>query len=278
MTTNFEESRGILRPRAGAEKFQLSRRMPTQDLRFFIDRYWIVRWDLRSQEPYVQDVLPYPCVHAVFEQNASRVYGVDTGRFSRLLEGKGIVFAIKFRPGAFYAFVKIPVSRFTNRTISFFEAFNVQSDELEDALLAQGDEGEMVVTAEQFLRKRLPGQDENITLVNQIIDTIVAQQTITKVDNLVEQLSINKRTLQRLFQQYVGVSPKWVIQRYRLHEVAEQLNSGAAIDWTELAVDLGYFDQAHLIKDFKMLVGKTPTEYVKQIGQDLSRPTPTRRV
>jgi len=94
----------------------------------------------------------------------------------------------------------------------------------------------------------------------------------------VEQLNINKRALQRLFQQYVGVPPKWAIQRYRLQEVAGKLNSGVVIDWAKLAVDLGYFDQAHLIKDFKMLVGKTPTEYVKQIGRELSRPTPTRRV
>jgi len=278
MHANIEESRGILRPRAGAEKFQLSRHMPTQDLRFFIERYWIVRWDLRGQEPFVQETLPYPCVHAVLEQNASRIYGVETGRFSRLLEGKGMVFGIKFRPAAFHSFTKIPVSRLTNRTISFFEAFGVHCDVLEETLLAQEDEGEMVVIAEQFLCERQPEQDENIMLVNQVIDAIIAQQTITRVDDIVERLSISKRTLQRLFQQYVGVPPKWVIQRYRLHEVAEQLNSGAEINWTKLVVDLGYFDQAHLIKDFKMLVGKTPAEYAKQIGQDLSRPILTRRV
>ncbi len=278
MYANTEESRGILRPRAGAEKFQLSRHMPTQDLRFFIERYWIVRWDLRGQEPFLQETLPYPCVHAVLEQNASRVYGVETGRFSRLLEGKGMVFGIKFRPGAFHSFTKTPVSRLTNRTISFFEAFGVHYNVLEETLLAQEDEGEMVDIAEQFLCERQPEQDENIMLVNQVIDAIIVQQTITRVDDIVGQLNINKRSLQRLFQQYVGVTPKWVIQRYRLHQVAEQLNSGVAIDWAKLALDLGYFDQAHLIKDFKMLVGKTPMEYAKQIGQDLSLPTFPRRV
>ena len=55
---------------------------------------------------------------------------------------------------------------------------------------------------------------------------------------------IGKRHLQRLFNRYVGVSPKWVIQRYRLHEVLEQIKRDETVDWAELAQDLGYFDQA----------------------------------
>jgi AraC-like DNA-binding protein len=75
---------------------------------------------------------------------------------------------------------------------------------------------------------------------------------------------MGKRTLQRLFSQYVGVSPKWVIKRYRLHEAADQLGAGEVVDWAKLAVDLGYFDQAHFIKDFKTIVGQTPAEYAKR--------------
>jgi len=73
--------------------------------------------------------------------------------------------------------------------------------------------------------------------------------------------------LQRLFSQYVGVSPKWVIQRYRLHEVAERLADDKAVDCTEMALDLVYFDQAHFIKDFKAIVGWTPAEYAKRVAE-----------
>jgi AraC-like DNA-binding protein len=71
------------------------------------------------------------------------------------------------------------------------------------------------------------------------------------------------RGVQRLFSQYVGVSPKWVIRRYRLHELLERIHSGQALDWAQLALDLGYFDQAHLINDFKTITGYTPTEYTR---------------
>jgi AraC-like DNA-binding protein len=59
----------------------------------------------------------------------------------------------------------------------------------------------------------------------------------------------------------VGVSPKWIIRRYRLHEAADRLANGGAADLAELAAALGYYDQAHLTRDFTALVGKSPAEY-----------------
>ncbi len=266
MKSTIGKPRGILNLKAGEKKFQLSRHLPAQDLRFFVEHYWIVSWDLRGQEPYVQETLPYPCIHLVIEKDQSRVYGVETGKFARLLENKGRVFGIKFKPGAFYPFVKSPVSQFTNASISFWDAFGVDSKALEEALLSREDEGEMIELAEKFLRERLPEQDKNVGIINEIVDCIIAHREITKVDDVVSWLNINKRTLQRLFRQYVGVSPKWVIKRYRLHEVAERLVDGEALDWPRMVLELGYSDQAHFIKDFKAIVGRTPAEYAKQFG------------
>jgi AraC-like DNA-binding protein len=74
---------------------------------------------------------------------------------------------------------------------------------------------------------------------------------------------LTTRTLQRLFATYVGVSPKWVIQRYRLHEAAEQLAADPSINQASLAAELGYSDQAHFVRDFKRIVGMTPAAYAK---------------
>ena len=162
--------------------------------------------------------------------------------------------------------MKSPVSQFTNASISFRDAFGIDSKALEEALLSREDEGEMITLAENFLRERLPEQDKHVRFINEIVDCIIAHREITKVDDVVSQLNLNKRTLQRLFRQYVGVSPKWVIKRYRLHEVAERLAEGEVVDWPGMVVELGYSDQAHFIKDFKTIVGSTPAEYAKQIG------------
>src|SRR6266700_5176621 len=109
----------------------------------------------------VQETLPHPSVHLVIEKDQSKVYGVVTRKFARLLENKGRAFGIKFKPGAFYPFVKSPVSRFTNATISFWDAFGLDGQALEEAILSQEDEGELIALAEKFLRERLPEQDKN---------------------------------------------------------------------------------------------------------------------
>jgi len=81
----------------------------------------------------------------------------------------------------------------------------------------------------------------------------------------VEEHAIAARQLQRLFREYVGVTPKWVIQRYRLIEAAERLATGVTEDFAGLALDLGYADQAHFIRDFKKLVGRPPAGYARSV-------------
>lgn len=259
------EARGILHPQIAEKVFRMTRYQPSDDLAFFVLRYWIVRWDLRGQPPHVQDTLDYPCINLVFERGHTAVFGAETGRSSKLLEGKGQAFGVKFRPGGFYPFVKTPLSRFTNQAVSLMDALGVDHAPLEDALSESDDDAAMVKGVEDLLRQFQPQPDVTITLINQIMDCIVDDRTITRVDDLVRQIGINKRTLQRLFNEYVGVSPKWTIQRYRLHEAAETLaaSAGDAVDWSKLALELGYFDQSHFIKDFKAIIGQTPAEYVK---------------
>jgi AraC-like DNA-binding protein len=261
-------NRGILNPKVGEQKFQISRHLPSQDLAFFVQRYWFVWWDLTGQEPYVQEVIQYPCVNLVFEKDKSGIFGVARRRSSHLLEGKGKAFAVKFNPGAFYPFVKTPISRLTDTCASLEDVFGVESATLENAILSKQNVQDMIDLAQNFLRERLPEQDNNVVLINRIMDCIIADRTITKVDDLVNRLGINKRRLQRLFSQYVGVSPKWVIQRFRLHEAAEQLGDGNGLDLTKMALDLGYFDQAHFIKDFKTMIGRTPAEYASSVNHD----------
>jgi AraC-like DNA-binding protein len=98
-----------------------------------------------------------------------------------------------------------------------------------------------------------------------MVATLIAEREILKVEHLASRFDMSKRTLQRLFNRYVGVNPKGVIQRYRLHEVAEKIEQGDVIDWLKLSLDMGYYDQAHFIKDFKTMLGRSPEEYARAI-------------
>ncbi len=211
----------------------------------------------------MSQTLPYPCVNLVFERGKSAIFGVATGKFDRLLEGEGQVFGIKFKPGGFYPFIQSSVADFTNGEIPLEAVFGQAACTLEDCILSQPSHEKMIEVFEDFMRQHLPEPDEQVTLINQLIDRIIADHKITHVDDILPYTCISKRSMQRLFQHYVGVSPKWVIKRYRLHEAAERLAESEVLDWAKLAVSLGYFDQAHFIKDFKTIVGLTPLEYAK---------------
>ena len=102
--------------------------------------------------------------------------------------------------------------------------------------------------------------------VGDLVARIAANPGLCSVQALAEEAGVAVRTLQRLFGQYVGVAPKWVINRYRLHEAVERLQSGRNVAWAELALALGYFDQAHFIRDFTQLVGRSPGEYARREG------------
>lgn len=256
---------GILNPQAGERNFRLARYLPSSDLAPFIEHYWAVSWDLRGRPPYTSENIPHPSIHLVIEPRKAEVVGVMRHKFVRVLKDKGQVFGIKFRPGAFYLFVQSPVSRLTDTTHPLSSFFGPRGRALIKSLRATTDAEEQIEAAEDFLRTLAPQPDSTTLLLNQIIDRIIAGREILKVEDLVRKFNLSARSLQRLFSLRVGVSPKWVIRRYRLHDAADQLSAGRVVNWPKLAVDLGYFDQAHFIKDFKALVGLSPAEYARQV-------------
>ena len=121
--------------------------------------------------------------------------------------------------------------------------------------------------AAEFLRRQNAPADENVVLLNAMMADIVADRAITRVADVVERYALSERRLQRLFSEYVGIGPKWVIQRYRLIEAVERLTEGAELDSAALAQELGYFDQAHFIRDFRGIVGRPPADYARSVRQ-----------
>ena len=93
-------------------------------------------------------------------------------------------------------------------------------------------------------------------------------EAIARVSELAARAGVTARKLQRVFHSYVGVSPGWVIRRFRVQEAAERVARREVVDWSALASELGYFDQAHFIHDFKAQVGRTPGEYAAWCAAD----------
>ncbi len=258
--------KGVLRRSKGLEKFGGGRFHPPEALAPFVEHFWTTHWDLRGEPAYAQDVLPHPSVNLVLEPGCSEVVGVMTGKFTRRLEGLGRVFCAMFWPGAFSAFYPGPLSELTDRRIPLAELLPIDTPALERQIFVEArDDAARVDALVRALLQSRPVLDPAAVQARDIVRTIIEQPDILRVDDIASQVGLRVRTLQRLFARYVGVSPKWVIQRKRLHEAAERLAAPAPPDLAGLAAELGYADQAHFVRDFRNLVGVAPGSYTREL-------------
>jgi AraC-like DNA-binding protein len=262
------KARGILKRSLPAGTLQHSRRGPASEVAPWITHYWMINWDLGGCEAQVVESLPHPNIHLIFEKGTSVVSGVQTCKFSRVLEGQARVFGVKFRAGGFRPFLDRPVSKLADRIVPASRVFGKDLEPLETILLSSGKDDDKVQAADDFFRAHAPRPDPRVEMASHLVERILREPEIKTVDDLANRAGMGKRRLQRIFNEYVGASPKWVIRRYRLHELVEKVNSGSQLDWSQVALELGYFDQAHLINDFKSIVGYSPAEYQKLIPRN----------
>jgi AraC-like DNA-binding protein len=234
---------------------------PSPGLAAYVTRYWLATWDLRGQPPYRQLIVPLPTVQLTFrDADEPLVRGVSRGYVVRTLSGAGGVFGVPFRAGRFRSFLGRPLSTITDRTLPASAVFGPALPRLESG----DDLSELVARTEEFLLPRLPAPDPSAEQAAGIVDRIAASPSLTRVEAVAADAGLSVRRLQRLFAEYVGVPPKWVIRRYRLREVTDRLDAGHPVDWARLATELGYADQAHLTRDFAAMFGEPPTRYAER--------------
>jgi AraC-like DNA-binding protein len=230
----------------------------------WIMHYWLVNWDLPAGVRQTVETLPHPNIQLVFtscDPVSILVHGVHTSKFTRTLEGRACVFGVKFAAGGFRPFCNHPVAALRGKTVNATRIFGPEIERLAPMLVSDQLEEEKIAAANRFFLNRIPASNADATLAALLVNLILTTPEIHTVNELAAHAGASERSLQRLFHEYVGATPKWVIRRYRMHELVERLNSGARLDWASVAADLGYFDQSHLIRDFRRLTGYTPEQY-----------------
>lgn len=265
-----ETAKGILRPWEQLRTGNHRRLAAGERVCRYVEWYWAVHWDLRGMPPYYAEVLPFPAVNLTFEREHDHTGGFVTGvwstKYTRELSEEGETFGVKFRAGGFGAFTGLDVGALRDTSVPLLEVLPAAAG-LSERVLAEPElEGRRAVV-EDFLvgefERRGVADDESYRLVLRIIETMEQDRDLTRVDQLTTLFDIPIRTLQRLFRRYVGTSPKAVLRRYRLQDGAHLLAEGRTTDLAALALDLGYFDQAHFTNEFTKEIGMAPLDYAR---------------
>jgi AraC-like DNA-binding protein len=172
------------------------------------------------------------------------------------------VFGIRFWPWGMYNLIKIPVHEFNDTVISLSDISPKLVKELEDSIAGTGSHAERCKKVQKLLLKKLDKDKPRAMPV--ILDTLLTIKSADKFSVLEhsERAGISHKNLNRAFKNYTGLTVKEYHKIYRLKKVLNILSAGIIPNWAELASSAGFFDQAHLIKEFKVFTGYTPIEYL----------------
>ncbi|WP_299450417.1 AraC family transcriptional regulator [uncultured Serinicoccus sp.] len=240
---------------------------PSPDLGDLVERYWIPVWSLAV--PSTQSTLQHPACLVVISNTYARFFGVVRGRSSVTLEGEGWAVGTLLRPAAGRLLLGRSVATVRDSHLDLSQlpgpgtqALVVQVRRaMADAPGSPDAHAEAIAETERWLRAYLPVDDAGL-LVNDLMTWVRDHPEVTRVDELARRAGLGERALQRLIEQRVGLSPKWLIQRRRLHDAVAALKVGPGPEsLSELAARLGYADQAHFTHDFRAVTGMTPGEF-----------------
>jgi AraC-like DNA-binding protein len=287
------DSRGILDPWLLRQRVAFTRHPPTPPLVGLVDRFWAVRWDLPAGTSHRQEVLTHPSVNvSVGTPDArsartdpeARVNGVAIELVDRELAGRGWTVAAMTTVGGFGAFVEEPVSSLVGQVVDADVVPGLDGGSLVAAVTTAGgragtgtgtgpddaarESARVAVLAralEEVVATADPARVEQAREVAAVARIAETDRGVRRLDDLAARAGVTPRVLQRLFARHAGVSPTWVLRRYRLLEAAEAVREGERVVWSDVASALGYADQAHLVRDFRAALGRTPEAYARAL-------------
>jgi AraC-like DNA-binding protein len=220
-------------------------RAPSADLASYVDAYW---W---SDEAADVRVIPDGCADVIFDDSGATVVGTMTRPLNT--RSAPMMFGIRFRPGRAALAIGAPLTEVTDARIPLRDVTKrfppVDPERLE--------------TIESALR-RVFADSKPDRRVDAAVDVILRSGGRASIDSVASAAGVSRQHLARAFAYHVGVSPKTFARVMRFRR-ALALADGRG--WADLAAELGYFDQSHLIADFREFAGVTPVPFFLSRGE-----------
>jgi len=265
---------GVLRPDQLAAHVRLDRAPCAPEVAHWVENHWSLHWDLPIGATYLSSTLPHPTCNLSVERGATRaevgadpvvVTGVPTRRFDVTIRDRGWVHGVKFRPGGLAALTGVHARDLRNRTVPASAVLPAPTVAVLRALGPDLPLEDCSETVDRALAGLAGDADADYDALLDVVATMLADRSMVRVAQVEAACGLGTRSLQRLFARYVGVSPKWVLARYRMHDVVTALDGGYAGSLADLAAEHGWFDQAHFTREFTTLVGVPPGEYRRPV-------------
>lgn len=203
------------------------------------------------------------CGLAAFSGARTNCFVIDTATEDRVV-------GIEFQPGGTFPFFREPAREVTNRSVPLDELWRSAAGEIREQLLAAPSVDAMFALLERRLLDQLARPLELHPAIRYARGQICRAPHITTVSGVMEKIGLSQRRVIELFQEQVGLTPKALCRVRRFQRALEAVHGRKAVDWAQVALEGGYYDQAHFIHDFQGFSGMTPAAYLARATEHLN--------
>jgi AraC-like DNA-binding protein len=167
---------------------------------------------------------------------------------------------VRFRIGGGYAFFRPPMTALTDQLSLLTDLWSARTRaEIERAQDADAVARATVDALQQTLREASEREPASVPAIRRAVRVVLEAPVLPRVQDLAVKVGMSERQLRRGFDDVVGISPKRFLRIVRFRRALRAARTSARRDWAGIAENAGYYDQAHLIADFRELTGATPS-------------------
>ncbi|HEY4758959.1 MAG TPA: AraC family transcriptional regulator [Thermoguttaceae bacterium] len=240
---------------------------PSLPLRPYVASYWHITSRTTLLKTLHHRIMPDGCVDIVFNLAASNpqcaavVAGPATNHFSTPLTRKVDYLGICFRPGVFFQLFSVPVSELTNRIIPLDDFGDITTRNLADSLQPSDDLDNRIAQIERTLIQYVMRNHHGDQRLACALKAIMESGGSIRIADLARHVHASPRNLLRLFDCFVGLSPKTFCRIVRFQKFFRAIKHDRTQKQLSSALSAGYYDQAHLIHEFQAFAGQSPTRF-----------------
>jgi AraC-like DNA-binding protein len=206
------------------------------------------------------------CRHAWVSGVRTRPITIPSGDGSRML-------VVAFKKGKAFPFYPFPMNELTDLVADADQVFGRNFHGLREQLLGTRSINRMFGLVEMFLLQQAGDaicEDIATRCIDHALSSILHKPTLLRLHQLSDEIGYSQKHFIDLFRGQVGVSPKQYLKIMRFQRAISAIENNASIQWSQVALKSGYYDQAHFIHDFKLFSGFTPNEYIKRKSSTLN--------
>lgn len=174
---------------------------------------------------------------------------------------------VRFRPGGAYPFCNFPVSELNNSVVELDGVWGNDVHALRDQVLATPSISAKFKIVEEFLLRKASGQLNNDISVQYALHQLISVPHLWAIKDLAGKIGISQKHLISLFDRKVGLQPKMFARISKFQKVIQLIEKQQKVAWASVALECGYYDQAHFIKEFQTFSGINPSSYLTDRGE-----------